>query len=74
MEKLELKHLAPYLPYRLKMKVGLTSLAVVTTDKTDSEHIAVEYALENKAYKPILRPLSDLVKNIDLGNGNSLII
>jgi len=59
--KLKLEYLHPYLPYKLKMKVGITSIATVTMALTDSEHIAIEYALENKSYKPILRPLSDLI-------------
>ena len=54
MEKLELKHLAPYLPYELKGKDiqegfdGIREMNIKTID----------YFLHN--VKPILRPLSDL--------------
>lgn len=58
--KLELKHLAPYLPYRLQYKVGLTTIVEMTCDYTDSQNIGINQALENPVYKPILRPLIDL--------------
>lgn len=67
MEKLELKHLVPYLPYGLKASyqdaiclldgISSDSISVVTNDGgeyTSFPHI-----------KPILRPLSDLTKEIE---------
>jgi hypothetical protein len=59
--KLELKHLAVYLPYKLKVSKfhtlnfgnGIGSLSHVLTTKNDQ-------------YKPILRPLSDLAKEIEV--------
>jgi hypothetical protein len=76
--KLELKHLAPYLPYKLKakfmhpfvkhQKIGIINNAYnldddvkLSIDYSDDEHIWM--------YKPILRPLSDLNKEIKV-NGN----
>ena len=58
-ELLELKHLAPYLPYELKIwykliVVDMQELSINNIDKVleDSKH-----------FKPILRPLSDLTKD-----------
>ena len=66
--KLELKHLAPYLPYGLKTKFQLYGvIGLITPQKdevrnkeltTDSITFVLKYC------KPILRPLSDL----DSGN------
>lgn len=68
--KLKIEHLAPYLPYGLKVKwgadiadlIGLIRDAVVlngefwmSSQKTSIENI-----------KPILRPLSDLTKEIEV--------
>ncbi len=57
--KLELKHLAPYLPYELKFKssIGIRTLNLETINYWDTG-----YYLK---LKPILRPLSDLDKEID---------
>ena len=69
--ELELKHLTAYLPYNLQIKLG---------DGREMEVIAVRnwigwcvtYKSENgetnigiKAVKPILRPLSDITKEIE---------
>ncbi len=58
MEKLELKHLAPYLPYGLKMYYDVLMGHTWVLDKTNLN------AITDKD-KPILRPLSDLTKNIE---------
>lgn len=77
MEKLELKHLAPYLPYRLMVwnqysgrKEEMLSCGCSTVEcfgrlKTVSDHYDYD------EIKPILRPLSDLTKEIDV-NGEKL--
>jgi hypothetical protein len=56
MKKLELKHLAPYLPYKLKYKSlfngSINNLYDLSTDINDN-YWGVKI-------KPILRPLSDL--------------
>jgi len=58
--KLELKHLAPYLPYELKIAIEVAIL------ETDSFNLNLENISEVLLYqkKPVLRPLDDLVKEI----------
>lgn len=71
MEKLELKHLAPYLPYDIKIVHGVTRKNL-TAVSLDSKFIFTTTYLgsRNKQMllisdiKPILRPLSDL-KNFE---------
>ncbi|MCP4984868.1 MAG: hypothetical protein GY928_02025 [Colwellia sp.] len=55
MEKLTIKHLAPYLPYGLKVNIG--------KDLEKNSTLTCETILwyEMYAIKPILRPLSDLI-------------
>ena len=85
---LELKHLSPYLPYGLKMIfegkggriVEVTGLRVAgISEKTSnllyfnsiSETLAVGY------FKPILRPISDLIQRLDffeIGNENGYMV
>lgn len=78
--KLELKHLAAYLPYKLKCqfvhsgKIGTISNIYtigegynnddikISIDFSDGEHIWM--------FKPILRPLSDLTKEIEVNGEN----
>jgi hypothetical protein len=76
--KLELKHIAPYLPYGLKIMTdydgiqkiqGMPDLFHVNyydneSDNGDEPHI--------EDIKPILRPLSDLTKEIEV-NGEKFI-
>ena len=71
--KLELKHLAPYLPYKLKGNYEVSE--VVPSAKfelrnkelrTDNIDFFLNYA------KPILLPLSDLTKEIEV-NGDKFI-
>lgn len=63
--KLELKHLAPYLPYNLRLtkedwgKIG--QLVPFVKQDFKGLQIEIDYALSTKA-KPILRPISDLSK------------
>lgn len=78
--KLELKHLAPYLPYELRLKsindnwegtlIGLKNDNLITGTKTGvfvqaDKPYNYEFAIPFKTVKPILRPLSDLTKEID---------
>lgn len=63
--KLELKHLAPYLPYELKVKASSDIYKVDGVDISDQTIIAYELEemwLPMRSCKPILRPLSDLTK------------
>lgn len=75
MEQLKLSHIAPYLPYGLKCQIDLGQNEIIVTDswglKTGSDYPASYYD-EGKRYglmlsqiKPLLRPLSDLYKEID---------
>ena len=62
MEKLELKHLAPYLPYKLKVMGEYGKYEEVIG--YENNHLLFEYGLGKiESLKPILRPLSDLSKN-----------
>ena len=72
MEKLELKHLAPYLSYRLKC-IDLSSnifTVIHYEPKSQSKLINIGDLIFEKTiynsiqnYKPILRPLSDLIRD-----------
>jgi hypothetical protein len=83
--KLELKHLAPYLPYGLK---GIYS-EYIDKEKTDLGSFEKEeliglnfkeekifltfgYVTERDDFVPILRPLSDLTKEIEV-NGEKFV-
>lgn len=55
--KLELKHLAPYLPHGLKIRGFDNSVNARIID------LLIKYGVER--YTPILRPLSDLTKEIE---------
>lgn len=69
--KLELKHLAPYLPYDLKI---LHSVKEINTMKAITDiciHTELGHTLNFYRFiefKPILRPLSDLLKTIEVNN------
>jgi hypothetical protein len=77
--KLELKHIAPYLPYRLKAKDLITKeIRTVTllhftydTKTVGHNHLIYEGLLLSK-HLPILRPLSDLTKEIEV-NGEKFV-
>ena len=66
--KLELKHLAPYLPYRLKIQykfdgfeICISPMVASMTSNSFAKEIPINTVLsDNKSFKPILRPLSDL--------------
>ena len=57
MKQLELKHLAPYLPYGLKIQVARTGTIQKLESLSDGDHLFL--------FKPILRPLSDLTKEFE---------
>ena len=82
MKTLELKHLAPYLPYRLKCKYkdkileldgcsnhGKSKISLLTIN--EGNRTAFMLAEVNEC-KPILRPLSDLTKEIEV-NGTKFV-
>ena len=71
MEKLELKHLAPYLPYGLKIHESVVgkNLRMVGCSLTHELRIRLTdglYSCSGNNLKPILRPLSDLTKEIEV--------
>ena len=62
MKKLELKHLAPYLPYGLKLQTGVIYRnSIITLRGNTLDNCFAESSL---VVKPILKPLSDLDKYI----------
>jgi len=75
--KLELKHLAPYLPYGLKMsRNGFTGNLIQIKNPKETDLLEIfefqvscsnwwENTEDVNHYKPILRPLSDLTKEIE---------
>ena len=78
MEKLELKHIAPYLPYGLKVQwtdhnhtcqrtiIGAGKNHVTFDAYLDEEDQLSITILYYDSSKPILRPLSDLTKEIEV--------
>ena len=74
--KLELKHLAPYLPYGLKGKWGVHIFEICGASFNKKISIRVKHYNQTQAYGsgviPILRPLSDLTKEIEI-NGKKFI-
>jgi hypothetical protein len=77
--KLELKHLAGYLPYGLNCVKGIVRTKI-TAVSLDSKFLFVNRYLGSREkdmisiedIKPILRPLSDLTKEIDV-NGDKFV-
>ena len=78
--KLELKHLAPYLPYGLKCMVDKETVLLIGLD-TEVEYWIIwkKLAASNqgcsypsKNFKLLLRPLSDLTKEIE-HNGEKFV-
>lgn len=81
MENLELKHLAPYLPYGLECYFSRNTTYKLTALGKDSDdinkaffHFSKQYTVwyQLNDFKPILRPLSDLTKEIE-HNGENFV-
>jgi hypothetical protein len=76
--KLELKHLAPYLPYGLKIHLFGTYEKDICTLSGIDENFELqlkecgEWYIEHDSMKPILRPLSGLTKEIEV-NGEKFV-
>lgn len=70
MEKLDLKHLAPYLPYRLQFIHNTVSHPYEEIVEMTGEHLKSN--MIDLIHKPILRPLSDLTKEIE-HNGEKFV-
>jgi len=60
-EKLTLKELAPYLPYKLRVMAWGKEKIIITFAEANS--IGIDTVILER-FKPILRPLSDLTKEI----------
>lgn len=60
--ELKLEHLAPYLPYGLKVK---DNERIYTMDTNNNNSDGIETVLYGINQLPILRPLSDLTKEIE---------
>jgi len=71
--KLKLEHLAPYLPYKLKGKWNDSNefwqldCTILETNYTENKNPIYSF-LGDPSCKPILRPLSDLKKEIEIGS------
>ena len=87
MEKLELKHWSPYIPYKLhcltpkhRFKYGTQEVLLVTGISNNLDDLNIEFLRDDdlefsntmKWVKPILRPLSDLTKEIEV-NGEKFV-
>ena len=68
--ELELKHLAPYLPYNLMIKYRVGKLSGYKYDFLTGQRL--DSLSMYKYFKPILRPLSDLTKEIEV-NGEKFV-
>ncbi len=64
--KLELKHLAAYLPYGLKFRISEGKIFNLNANHIFNNHTG-NYKGLDKGAKIILRPLSDLTKEIEVG-------
>ncbi len=60
--KLELKHIAPYLPFELKITYGDGN---IDWNIMSSNHLSDLGNSDFQQFKPILRPLSDLTKQTE---------
>lgn len=74
MENLTLEQLAPYLPYNLKVQSKLDGIYELSTYSSMDGNLEKQdiYSCLSNNYKPILRPLLDLTKTIEV-NGKKFI-
>lgn len=75
MGKLELKHLAPYLPYNTRV-ISVRGTIFLLDTYSNMKGTGIEsrdiQSVFNEQMKPVLRPLSDLTKEI-LHNGEKFV-
>ena len=76
---LELKHLAPYLPYKLQMRFEGKGGRIITLETLGTSFLGDTISggnggmwLKSCGFKPILRSLSDLTKEIEV-NGEKFV-
>jgi hypothetical protein len=74
MEKLTLEHLSPYLPYKLEVKIFDDRIKVMNATNSSSTYwVGIGACVKwSENCKPILRPLSDLTKEIEY-NGEKFV-
>lgn len=67
--KLELKHLAPYLPYKMRFVIDMYEFTEGNC-KPEIRHFTMgnDLSMCLNYGKPILRPLSDLLKDVKVDN------
>jgi len=77
-EKLELKHVAPYLPYKVKCQVydrGVLMISTLDACFSDNSYSFMNIIESEKGFdeiKLVLRPLSDITKEIEV-NGEKFV-
>ena len=69
--KLTLQHLAPYLPYQLKVKHQSSLIMEMTAERVKGDFLSIESVLDGVGM-PLLRNLSDLTKEIEV-NGERFV-
>jgi len=77
METLTIEKLAPYLPYKLQMYGASTVSTLIGLDNREGKQLTLEFVLgidycDPIEFSPILRPLSDLTKEIEI-NGEKFV-
>lgn len=75
MKTLELKHLSGYLPYGLNVltnSIIREMVCEISTTETGSKRTSITNILNGIGHKPILRPISDLTKEIEV-NGEKFV-
>jgi len=75
--KLELKHLAPYIPYNLQGIDEISNYYYLYSVDTRMRHFDLWmngnfHKFDGRTVKPILHPLSDLIKEIEV-NGEKFV-
>lgn len=72
--KLELKHIAPYLPYKLRVQYWDRNVQLNAASGSSTNWIGINALLQRQGEKqncyPILRPMSDLIKPIKIKGYN----
>ena len=74
MGKLEFKHLAPYLPYKLKVQYWDRKIVMNAGQGSSKNWIGISATIQKQGEncKPMFRPLSDLTKEIKV-NGEKFV-
>lgn len=69
MEKLTIAQVGPYLPYAVKIKTGANVIRELVVDIPKDEeikkYVPIQYVINGMGHSLILRPMSDLTKEIE---------